>query len=139
MNDGRLTFVVPAYRLREVGKTIAQSDEHFFRKGHSVDMIVFDDSSPIVQQKYFHTLEQTPTYNDLYYVGPREKEACRLSEPEAARSEARAADPEPLSPELRRQPQRHADVHARRPDGQRRRRHAALYARGGQPGVARPR
>ena len=74
MNNGRVTFVVPTYRLREVGETIAQYDEHFFRNGHSVDMIVFDDSSPIVQQKYFHTLEQTPTYNDLYYVGPREKE-----------------------------------------------------------------
>jgi hypothetical protein len=75
MNSGRITFVVPTYRLREVGETIAQYDEHFFRNGHSVDMIVFDDSSPPLQQKYFHTLEQTSTYNDLYYVGPREKEA----------------------------------------------------------------
>ena len=53
MNNGRLTFVVPTYRLREVGETVAQYDEHFFRNGHSVDMIVFDDSSPSVQQKYF--------------------------------------------------------------------------------------
>ena len=72
MNNGRLTFVVPTYRLREVGETIAQYDEHFFRNGHGVDLIVFDDSSPPLQQKYFHSLEQTPTYNDLYYVGPRE-------------------------------------------------------------------
>jgi hypothetical protein len=75
MNNGSLTFVIPTYRLREVGDTIAQYDEHFFRNGHSVDLIVFDDSSPTVQQKYFGMLEQTPTYNDLFYVGPGEKEA----------------------------------------------------------------
>ena len=75
MNNGRLTFVVPTYRLREVRETVAHYDEHFFRNGHSVDIIVFDDSSPTVQQKYFATLAQTPTYNDLFYVGPREKEA----------------------------------------------------------------
>lgn len=75
MNNGRLTFVIPTYRLREVGETVAQYDEHFFHNGHSVDIIVFDDSSPTVQQKYFERLEGTATYNDLYYVGPREKEA----------------------------------------------------------------
>ncbi len=75
MNNGRLTFVVPTYRLRDVGEMIARYDEHFFRNGHSVDMIVFDDSSPTVQQKYFGMLERTPTYNDLFYVGPREKAA----------------------------------------------------------------
>ncbi len=74
MNNGRLTFVIPTYRLRDVGETVAQYDEHFFRNGHSVDMIVFDDSSPTVQQKYYGALEQTPTYNNLFYVGPREKE-----------------------------------------------------------------
>jgi hypothetical protein len=75
MNNGRLTFVIPTYRLRDVGETVARYDEHFFRNGHSVDMIVFDDSSPTVQQKYFGVLEQTPTYNDLFYVGPQEKAA----------------------------------------------------------------
>jgi hypothetical protein len=75
MNNGRLTFVIPTYRLRDVGETVAQYDEHFFRNGHSVDIIVFDDSSPAVQQKYFGGLEQTPSHNDLFYVGPREKEA----------------------------------------------------------------
>src|SRR5260370_18145536 len=37
-------------------------------------MIVFDDSSPSCQAKYYPQLEQTKTHNDLYYVGPREKE-----------------------------------------------------------------
>ena len=36
--------------------------------------IVFDDSSPANQEKYYPLLEQTRTHNDLYYVGPREKE-----------------------------------------------------------------
>src|SRR5262249_34483811 len=33
-----------------------------------------DDSSPANQEKYFPLLEQTRTHNELYYVGPREKE-----------------------------------------------------------------
>lgn len=37
-------------------------------------MIVFDDSSHSGQAKYYPSLEQTTTHNDLYYVGPREKE-----------------------------------------------------------------
>ena len=37
-------------------------------------MIVFDDSSPANQEKYYPLLEQTKTHNELYYVGPREKE-----------------------------------------------------------------
>jgi hypothetical protein len=69
-----LTFVIPTYRLRDVGETVEQYDQHFWRNGHSVRMIVFDDSSPANQEKYFPLLEQTRTHNDLYYVGPREKE-----------------------------------------------------------------
>jgi hypothetical protein len=75
MNNGHLTFVIPTYRLREVGETIRQYDEHFWRNGHVVDMIVFDDSGVATQQRYFPTFEATPTYNDLYYVGPHEKQA----------------------------------------------------------------
>jgi hypothetical protein len=37
-------------------------------------MIVFDDSSPANQEKYYQLLEQTKTHTDLFYVGPREKE-----------------------------------------------------------------
>lgn len=75
MNHGSLTFVIPTYRLREVGETVRHYDEHFFRNGHAVDIVVFDDSTPAAQEKYFAALESVPTHCDLYYVGPREKEA----------------------------------------------------------------
>ena len=74
MMDKRLCFVIPTYRLREVGETVAQYDDHFWRNGHSVPIVVFDDSSAVNHQKYFSLLENTPTHNELYYVGPREKE-----------------------------------------------------------------
>jgi hypothetical protein len=74
MQDRELAFVIPTYRLRDVGDTIEQYDQHFWRNGHSVRIIVFDDSSPSNQEKYFSLLEQTCTHNDVYYVGPRQKE-----------------------------------------------------------------
>ncbi len=67
-------FVIPTYRLRDVGETVGQYDEHFWRNGHSVRMIVFDDSSPSNHDRYFSRLQQTATHNELFYVGPREKE-----------------------------------------------------------------
>jgi hypothetical protein len=76
MSTNELYFVIPTYRLREVGETVEHYDEHFWRNGHTVRMIVFDDSSPVNQEKYFPLLEQTKTHNELYYVGPREKEQC---------------------------------------------------------------
>ncbi|HWA99263.1 MAG TPA: hypothetical protein VG713_12255 [Pirellulales bacterium] len=72
--DDELFFVVPTYRLRDVSATIANYDEHLWRNGHSVPLIVFDDSSPANHEKYFPLLEQTATHNELYYVGPHEKE-----------------------------------------------------------------
>jgi hypothetical protein len=74
MHEHDLFFVIPTYRLREVGETVEHYDEHFWRNGHSVRMIVFDDSSPANQEKYYQLLEQTKTHTDLFYVGPREKE-----------------------------------------------------------------
>src|SRR5271156_7049818 len=74
MAGQNLFFVIPTHRLREVGETVASYDEHFWRNGHSVRMIVFDDSSPANQEKYFPLLEQTRTHNEVYYVGPQEKE-----------------------------------------------------------------
>jgi hypothetical protein len=74
MQDKELFFVIPTYRLRDVGETIEHYDEHFWRNGHSVRMLVFDDSSPANQEKYYPLLEQTQTHNDVYYIGPREKE-----------------------------------------------------------------
>src|ERR1700735_1115782 len=74
MQSKDLFFVIPTYRLRDVGETVEAYDEHFWRNGHSVPMIVFDDSSPAGQEKYYPLVEQTRTHNDLFYVGPREKE-----------------------------------------------------------------
>jgi hypothetical protein len=74
MQAKELFFVIPTYRLRDVGETVEAYDEHFWRNGHAVPLIVFDDSSPVGQEKYYPLLEQTRTHNDLFYVGPREKE-----------------------------------------------------------------
>ena len=74
MEQHDLTFVIPTYRLRDVGETVEQYDQHFWRNGHSVRIMVFDDSSPANQEKYYPLLEQTRTHNDVFYVGPREKE-----------------------------------------------------------------
>jgi hypothetical protein len=74
MSDRGFCFVIPTHRLREVGETVEQYDDHFWRNGHTVRMLVFDDSSPANQEKYYGLLEETRTHNDLYYVGPREKE-----------------------------------------------------------------
>ncbi len=74
MHADDLYFVIPTYRLRDVGETVMQYDEHFWRNGHSPTLIVFDDSSPVAQEKYYPLLEQTATHNELYYVGPKEKE-----------------------------------------------------------------
>jgi len=74
MEEKELFFVIPTYRLREVGAAVEEYDDHFWRNGFSVQIIVFDDSSPANQQKYYPLLEQTRTHNDVFYVGPREKE-----------------------------------------------------------------
>jgi hypothetical protein len=73
-NEDDLSFAIPTNRLRDVGETVEHYDEHFWRNGHSPEIIVFDDSTPANQEKYFPLLEQTKTHHDLYYVGPREKE-----------------------------------------------------------------
>ena len=74
MDSHDLSFVIPTYRLRDVGDAIEQYDRHFWRNGHALNLIVFDDSSLVSQQKYFELLERTSTHNDLFYVGPQEKE-----------------------------------------------------------------
>jgi hypothetical protein len=73
-DEDDLSFAIPTNRLRDVGETVEQYDEHFWRNGHSPQIIVFDDSTPTNQEKYFPLLEKTKTHHDLYYVGPREKE-----------------------------------------------------------------
>jgi hypothetical protein len=72
--DKELSFVIPTHRLREVGETIEEYDEHFWRNGHSVQLTVFDDSVPVNQQKYYPLLEQTHTLQPVHYAGPAEKE-----------------------------------------------------------------
>jgi hypothetical protein len=67
------TFAIPTYRLRDVGETLEQYDESFWRNGHAVPMVVFDDSSLATHEKYFGTLEATRTHNEIYYVGPKQK------------------------------------------------------------------
>lgn len=74
MHADDLYFIIPTYRLRDVGEAVEAYDEHFWRNGHSPTLIVCDDSSPVAQEKYFALLEQTSTHGELYYVGPREKE-----------------------------------------------------------------
>lgn len=74
MPDESSAFVIPTYRLRDVGETVEAYDENFWRNGHSIPMIVFDDSSMANHRKYYNLLEQTKTHNDLFYVGPKEKE-----------------------------------------------------------------
>jgi hypothetical protein len=69
-----ICFAVPTFRLRDVGETIAAYDANFWRNGHTVPMIVFDDSTIANCQKYYSSLEATPTANELFYVGPKEKE-----------------------------------------------------------------
>ena len=74
MIDPERYFVIPTHRLRDVGETIHEYDEHFWRNGHSPQIIIFDDSTPSNEEKYLPQLEQIRTRSDLFYVGPREKE-----------------------------------------------------------------
>jgi hypothetical protein len=72
--NAELTFVIPTYRLRDVAATVDAYDEHFWRNGHDVRIVVFDDGTAANRDKYFGLLEASPTYNPVYYVGPQEKE-----------------------------------------------------------------
>ncbi len=74
MKTADTIFAVPTYRLRDVGATIEEYDANFWSNGHSVKMVIFDDSSLANHEKYYSELEKTRTVNDLYYVGPQEKE-----------------------------------------------------------------
>ena len=74
MVNDELSFVIPTYRLREVGKTVEEYDQHFWQHGHSVRLMVFDDSESSTQEKYYPYLENTRTHQGIYYVGPREKD-----------------------------------------------------------------
>ena len=66
MQDSELSFVIPTHRLRDVGETVEQYDEHFWQNGHSVQIIVFDDSTTPNQEKYYPLLDQTHTHLEVY-------------------------------------------------------------------------
>ncbi len=74
MTEPDLHFVIPTYRLRDVGETVEAYDDNFARSGQTAPIIVFDDSSVANHDKYFGSLEATRTTNELWYVGPAEKE-----------------------------------------------------------------
>jgi hypothetical protein len=79
MPEQELIFAIPTYRLRDVCETVETYDENFWNNGHSPRIIVFDDSSVANHEKYYPLLEKTRTRNDVFYVGPKEKEAfCHL-------------------------------------------------------------
>ena len=75
MRNKTTVFAIPTNRLRDVAETVEIYDKHFWSNGHSVKMMIFDDSTLANHEKYYAKLEQTKTVNDLYYVGPHEKEA----------------------------------------------------------------
>ena len=74
MTEPESYFVIPTQRLRDVGQTIHEYDEHFWRNGHSPQIMVFDDSTPSNVEKYFSQLGELKTRSDLFYVGPQQKE-----------------------------------------------------------------
>jgi hypothetical protein len=74
MIDSDLHFVIPTYRLRDVTETVQAYDDNFWRNGQTAPIIVFDDSSVANHEKYYAQLENTKTHNELFYVGPAEKE-----------------------------------------------------------------
>ncbi len=74
MEPADTVFAIPTYRLRDVAEAIEEYDANFWRNGHSLKLMVFDDSSVANHEKYYSLLTNTRTVNELYYVGPREKE-----------------------------------------------------------------
>ena len=65
MKTADTIFAIPTYRLRDVGATIEEYDANFWSNGHSVKMVIFDDSSLANHEKYYSELEKTRTVNDL--------------------------------------------------------------------------
>lgn len=86
MTAPKTHFVIPTYRLRDVGETVEAYDDNFSRCGQSVPITVFDDSSIANHQKYYDTLEATRTQNEVWYVGPTEQEQFLGRAPPSPRS-----------------------------------------------------
>jgi hypothetical protein len=73
-----------------VGEAVAAYDEHFARYGHTLRLMVFDDSSAGLHDRYFSRLASIKTKNELSYVGPAEKAALKTLLAEKLGSEALA-------------------------------------------------
>jgi hypothetical protein len=52
MKDTEVTFVIPTHRLRDAAETVDAYDEHFWRGGHDVRIVVFDDGTIASRDKY---------------------------------------------------------------------------------------
>ncbi len=75
MNDPDIYFVIPTHRLRDVAQTVHEYDEHFWRNGHSPQIIVVDDSTSGERGKVLQPIGRSiKTHSELFYVGPRQKE-----------------------------------------------------------------
>ena len=82
-------FAIPTNRLRDVAETVEIYDRHFWSSGHSVKIMIFDDSTVGNYEKYYAKLEQTKTVNDLYYIGPRKRGIHSVPESQIAGPQAR--------------------------------------------------
>jgi hypothetical protein len=74
---GEPLFAIPTCRLRDVGEAVEAYDHHFAHYGHSLRLMVFDDSSARLHERYFARLASIKTKNELSYVGPAEKAAVK--------------------------------------------------------------
>jgi hypothetical protein len=73
MDPNKPIFVIPTYRLREVGDAVEAYDQNFQKFGNSMPIIVFDDSPTANFKIFYDQLENTSTHNEVFYVGPEEK------------------------------------------------------------------
>ena len=56
MEPETTVFAIPTYRLRDVAEAIEAYDTNFWRNGHTVKLMVFDDASAANHEKYFPLL-----------------------------------------------------------------------------------
>ncbi len=61
MEPDDTVLAIPTYRLRDVAETIEAYDTNFWRNGHAVKLMVFDDSSVANHEK---TLSPAGIYPD---------------------------------------------------------------------------
>jgi hypothetical protein len=75
--QGEPLFAIPTCRLRDVGEAVESYDRNFAHYGHTLRIVVFDDSSTGLHERYFPRLASIKTRNQLSYVGPAEKAALK--------------------------------------------------------------